>query len=477
MSLNEALGSKPQLNDLNPYLQGPYAPVEREITATELKVTGEIPQDISGAYYRNGPNPVRPPVEMHHWFDGDGMIHAIHIEDGKAVYRNRYVRTPDFVADQNGTLRRDGIFRSAVADESTVVYKNTSNTDIICHGGSMMALWYISGQPVRMDPRTLETTVTEQFGGALPNNVSAHSKVDLSTGELVFFDYALYEPWYTHGVVNRENILTHMTRIDLPGPRLPHDMAITENYSILMDLPVVFTEQAIKNRVWRIHHDEGLPTRFGVLPRYGEGADIRWFDFDSCYIYHVVNAWEEGDEVVMLACKMVDNGREADKRFGPYAPMVDVLALRAVLTRWRMNLKTGQGFEEQIDDTCTEFPIINLGMTGRRNRYSYHVAIPDTTTQVFDGIVKYDLETGAHQKHVFADHVYGSEPAFAPRKNADDEDDGYVITFTSHAVDSTSEALILDARDISGEPLARIHLPQRVPLGFHGTWANTSEMA
>lgn len=464
-----------ELNALNPYIHGPHAPVHEEITALDLKVTGEIPKDFCGAYYRNGPNPRKDPSTMHHWFDGDGMLHAIHFENGKAEYRNRYVHSTDFEADCAGTLEKNGIFLPATENDSTTVYKDTANTDIVMHNGELMALWYISGQPVRLDARTLETIGNEDFGGSLPKNVSAHSKVDLSTGEFIFFDYALYEPHYSYGIVDKNNQLKHFTQIDLPGPRLPHDMAITENYTIFMDLPVVFTDQGLRNKLWTIHHDEKLPTRFGVLPRYASGDKIRWFEFPGCYIYHVINAWEEGDNVVMYCCKMVDNGRDMPREYGPYAPMVNVLALRAVVTKWTMNMKTGATKEEQIDDTINEFPTINLGMVGKKSRYSYNVAIPDLDVQMFDGILKYDLQTGTHVRHSFAKNTYGSEPAFAPRIGATSEDDGYVITFVSNADDGSSKALILDAQNLSDKPLAEVHIPQRIPLGFHGTWANATE--
>ena len=467
----------PQLNDLNPYLQGAYAPIKEEITATELKVKGEIPRDFAGAYYRNGPNPYADPAGMHHWFDGDGMLHAIHFEDGKAEYRNRYVRSVDFDAERASRLEKGGIFEPATNDGSTTGYKDSANTDVVMHNGELMALWYISGQPVRLDARTLETVRSENFAGSLPKNVSAHSKVDLQTGEFLFFDYALYEPWYSFGVVDKNNNLSHFTQVELPGPRLPHDMAITENYAILMDLPIVFTDKGLQNKVWTIHQDEKLPTRFGVIPRKGEGIETKWFEFPACYIYHVINAWEEGDNVVMYCCKMIENGRDLPKQFGPYAPMVNVLALRAVVTKWTMNMKTGECKEEQLDDEISEFPVVNLGLVGRKTQYSYNASIPDTETQVFDGILKYDLGTGSYVKHRFAEHDFGSEPAFAPRLNAKSEDDGYVITFVTNGETGQSKALILDAQNMSDAPLAEVEIPQRVPLGFHGTWANAAEFA
>ncbi|MEM7704604.1 MAG: carotenoid oxygenase family protein [Pseudomonadota bacterium] len=465
------------LNSYNPYLHGPYRPVERELDISELPVTGELPTDFAGAYFRNGPNPLTMPSGMHHWFDGDGMVHGVYLEDGQARYVNRYVVSADFEADRTGHLEKGGIMYPATSDGTPTTYKDTANTDILVHNGELMALWYVSGQPVRLNARTLDTIRTETFAGKLPKNVSAHSKVDPATGEFLFFDYQLFEPRYSFGVVSSDNRLTHFTDIELPGPRLPHDMAITENYAVLMDLPVVLTDKALKAKRWNIHFDPKLNTRFGVLPRNGSGSKIRWFEFDSCYIYHVINAWEEGDEVVMTACRFLDNGRPLDNRFGPYAGMVDVLALRAHVYMWRMNMKTGETREIQLDDTVSEFPVINLGHTGKASRYSYLATIPDTSTQIFDGVMKFDFETKTSETYRFPLNCYGSEPAFAPRKNAGTEDDGYVVSIVTNTVDDTSALLVLDAKDMAAGPVAQVHLPQRVPLGFHGTWANSHEMA
>jgi len=461
--------TEPALNRFNPYVQGLFAPVSAEVTARDLPVIGEIPRDLRGAYFRNGPNPKAPPTGMHHWFDGEGMVHGVWFEDGRARYANRYVRTGDFLAEAKGAEAMPGIFeRSREVAGRPTVYRDTANTDIIVHNGRLLALWYISGQPVALDLETLETVRTETFGGKLPKNVSAHSKVDPVTGEFVFFDYALYEPKMSYGTVSADGQLTQFQEVDLPGPRLPHDMGLTENYVILHDLPVIFSDSAIRNRMWQIHV-ANQPTRFGVAPR--KGGDATWFEFPTCYVYHVINAWEEGDEVVMAACKMVPNGYTPDPAaYGPYAPMVTVLALRAQPFLWRMNMKTGKGRETQLDDALSEFPVVNLDYTGRKSRWSYHVVMDDHVLQRYSALRKYDLGRGRYEQHDFAHGVYGSEPAFAPREGGDGEDDGYVVTFTTDS-DGRSEAQILDARNFASAPLARVRLPQRVPAGFHGTWA------
>jgi len=469
------------LNTLNPYLQGLYEPVAAETTALDLNVIGEIPKDLHGAFVRNGPNPQHAPEGMHHWFDGDGMVHAVYFENGKAEYRNRYVQSDDFRAAKAGQdIGAGGVLMPSSksrpgSTRGELVYKDTANTDLVMHNGSLMALWYISGRPVRIDARTLETIGNEDFGAALPRHVSAHGKVDPRTGEFCFFDYSLTEPWMTYGIVSKDNVLTNFQRVDLPGPRLPHDMGLTENYVILHDLPVVFTEGGMRNHMWQIKVAD-QPARFGVAPRNGRGDQIKWFETDSCYIYHVVNAWEEGDEVVMTACMMTPNGYPPNPAHGPYASMVNVLALHAVPVEWRMNMVTGEVKKRQLDDRIGEFPVINLDRTGVKTNWSYHVSMAPEELQRFDGLYKYDLTTGNAQTHRFADGVGGSEPAFAPRIGSTGEDDGYVVVFAT-APDGTSEVQVLDAQAFDQGPIARIPLPVRVPAGFHGTWAPGDQIA
>lgn len=463
-------------NEMNPYLQGLYAPVSAETTALKLDVIGEIPRDLHGAFVRNGPNPAHAPEGLHHWFDGDGMVHAVYFENGKAEYRNRWVRTADYRAEAAGrTITAGGVMLPSArarpgSGRGDLVYKDTANTDLVFHNGSLMALWYISGKPVRVDARTLETIGDESFGGALPRHVSAHGKVDPKTGEFCFFDYSLYEPWMTFGVVDAQNNLTNFQKVDLPGPRLPHDMGLTENYIILHDLPVVFTEGGLRNSQWQIKVAD-QPARFGVVPKNGRGDQVRWFETETCYIYHVVNSWEDGDEVVMTACMMTPNGYPPNPAYGPYAAMVNVLALNAVPVEWRMNMVTGEVKKRVLDDRIGEFPVVNLDYTGRKTRWSYHVSMAPQELQRFDGLLKYDLNSGAAQTYRFAEGLGGSEPAFAPRVGATEEDDGYVIVFTTDEKTGASEVQVLNAQDFEAGPVARIPLPARVPAGFHGTWA------
>jgi carotenoid cleavage dioxygenase len=454
----------------SPYLEGLYAPIETEIDAVATPVFGEVPRDLNGSYVRNGPNPKRRAPGRHHWFDGDGMLHAVQIEDGTVRYRNRYIGTAHLAEeDAAGRALWRGLMEPTTLNPPHAPYKDTANTDVLCHDGSLLALWYVSGKPYRVDARTLETTGVESFGQERATRMTAHAKVDPHTGELFWFDYGPRPPFMRFGVVGADGSLQHTTSVELPGPRLPHDMALTENHVVLMDLPVFYNEAAMKRRQWIVDYHRDMPARFGVVARRAEGSTIRWFEAEPCYVYHVVNSWEQGDELVMIGCRCAEPIPDPDPSDGPLATALANLRLRARLHRWRFNLADGTTREEPLDDANVEFPTISMATQARKNRWGYAMQIPDTRTLLFDGVAKYDLVSGAREKHSFGDG-YGSEVAFAPRDGGTDEDDGYLLSFVQRDRDEPAELWILRAQALEDEPVARVRMPQRMPLGFHACW-------
>jgi carotenoid cleavage dioxygenase-like enzyme len=457
--------------EVNPYLKGPYAAVDDEVTVRGLDVlAGAVPDDLNGVYVRNGPNPQHHPVGRYHWFDGDGMVHSVHFADGQATYRNRWVRTDGFLAERDaGRAIWRGIIEPFAENPPGTPEKDTANTDLVFHRDRLIALWYRAGTPYALDPLTLETIGPEDFGGTLRCAVSAHAKVDEATGELMFFDFGVKPPYMRYGVVGPDGTVRHFAAIDLPGPRLPHDMAITERHSILMDLPLVADPQAARSGRHKLRFERDLPARFGVIPRYGKAADVRWFEADPCYIYHSVNARDEGDEVVLDVCR-VQQPKPVAADAGPLAQMLTYLRLDAHLHRYRFDLRTGRTIEQLRDDDNSEFPSMNQGFVGRPPRYAYNMHISPEKTLLFDGVMKYDVERGTAQTHWFGDGRWGSEAPFAPRPGARAEDDGYLVSYVHDERDGTSEVHVLEAGDITAAPVCRLRLPVRVPLGFHATW-------
>ncbi|MEY4358079.1 MAG: hypothetical protein RL469_1405 [Pseudomonadota bacterium] len=467
----------------NPYLHGPYTPVVSEITAVDLRVVqGEVPHDLFGAYFRQGPNPILEPRGAYHWFDGDGMVHGLYLRDGRASYIRKWIRTRALRDEiERGKVELSGIMgpydlRSIVGheiDSQNVDYtKDTANTTLNLHNGKLLAAWYNSGRMHRLDALTLDTEGEENFLGALDTTMNAHGKTDPRTGEFINYGYADFQPWLTYYVIGADGALRHKTRIDLPGPRLPHDTTITRNFTILHDFPLFHDPELLKRTNHRIvQFRRDLPTRFGVLPRYGTQEQIRWFEFEPGYVLHMVNAWEEGDWIMMDGCFQPDPTIRRDPSEGPLGSMLAYLRYKGHLRRWRMNLRTGEQQERQLDDLNVEFCLPDADLYGVKSRYSYHQLIPtDLQTLAFEGLVKYDHERGTRDVYHYPRGWFPSETTFAKSTRGGDEDSGYAVTLATDIADYRSEAWIFDAKDITRGPITRIALPGRVAAGFHAAW-------
>ena len=463
----------------NPYLHGVYAPTVNEIEADNLEVEGELPPDLVGAYFRNGPNPVFAPKNRYHPFDGDGMVHGVYFRDGSVSYRNRYVQTAakgQELAD--GRSVSPGVMGPFDYSVSPFGIKDTSNTDVLWHAGDLMTLWYNAGHPYRLNSHDLSTKGYFDLPGRQQRRMSAHAKVDWQTGELLFFDYGDEPPFMTYGVADPTGRLLHEVAIDLPGPRLPHDIGFTTHYAVLHDLPFFHDINVLRRhqcRVLTFHRD--IPTRFGIIPRRGAGREVRWFECEPCYILHASNCWEAGDWVVMDGCRSTNPMPDALPGEGELASMLAYMRLEASAYRWRFNLATGEVREGPIDDLNTEFNKSNPIFHGVKSKYSYHQRIPllheGGHTLRFTGLVKYNNDTGQRSQWDYGPGVFGNEAAFAPRPGADRdgaEDDGYLVNLVTDSRDWTSWCLVFDAADVAQGPIARVRMPHRVPFGFHTVW-------
>jgi carotenoid cleavage dioxygenase len=371
-----------QLNDLPvhdiPALDGNNGPIHQEDVFTNLQVIGTVPTDLNGLYVRNGPNAFYTPDWRYHAYDGDGMLHAVRFENGQVTYKNRWVQTAALQEEQAaGHALWKGLKEPWREDRPDEPQKNTANTDVKYHAGRLISMWYRSGMPYAVDPDTLETLGKADFDGAV-SRISAHSRPDEHTGELLFFDYSLQAPFMQYGVIGPDRQLKHKIDVDLPGPSLPHDMAITEHYTILHDFPLRPDPEALQAGRYKVRFDATQPSRFGVLPRYGQAHEIRWFLAKPTYMLHVVNAWEEGDEVVMVGTPYRlhedENGQPDGRRL---EKTIHLRQRDFMLYEWRFNLVTGKTHERVIDDVLnTEFPVINSLYQGRKNRYSYNIIFP-----------------------------------------------------------------------------------------------------
>lgn len=468
-------------DDDHPYRTGPWRPQTTEWRADDLEVVGEIPLDLDGVYLRNTENPVHPAIGRYHPFDGDGMIHLVGFRGGKAFYRNRFVRTEGFLAEQDaGESLWVGLAERADRAKRTDGWgarghlKDASSTDVVVHNGVVKSSHYECGQLYRMDPFTLDPLGASDWGGRFPREgVSAHTKVDEHTGEMLFFNYGLREPYLNYGVLNADDDLVHHVGIELPGPRLPHDMTFTENYAVLNDLPMFWDPALMDKGLFLASFHRDIPTRLGVIPRHGGADEIRWFEADPTYVLHWTNAWEEGDEIVVEGFFQHDPEPSTPPGAGYYERMSRFISLdgfQSRLHRWRLNLVTGEAKEEQLTETISEFGMINALSAGRPHRYTY-AALGEPGRFLFNGLVRHDTVTGAEERYELSPGVFGSETAVAPRVGSTSEDDAYLVTLTIDMNRDVSECLVFAAARMSEGPVATIRLPERISSGTHSTWA------
>lgn len=488
------------------YLAGNFAPVPDETPPRiDLPVRGYLPDCLNGEFVRVGPNPKFPPVAGYHWFDGDGMIHALRIKDGKATYVSRYVKTSRLkqeeyfggakfmkIGDLKGLF---GLFmvhmqllraKLNVLDLSYGV--GTGNTALIYHHGKLLALSEADKPYVIkvLEDGDLQTLGLLDYDKRLEHSFTAHPKVDPLTDEMFTFGYSQTAPYISYRVITKDGCMLNPVPITIPEPIMMHDFAITENYAIFMDLPLYFRPKEMVKGNLIFTFDPTKKARFGVLPRYAENELlIRWFELPNCFIFHNANAWEEGEEVVLITCRL--ENPDLDMVNGAIKDKLENFSNQ--LYEMRFNMKTGAATQKELSAPAVDFPRINENYTGRKQRYVYGTIL-DSVAKV-KGIVKFDLyaepEPGRKQLEVGGNVLgifdlgpgrFGSEAVFVPRQSGTtiEEDDGYLIFFAHEENSGESKVNVIDAKTMSPEPVAVVDLPCRVPYGFHAFFVNEEQL-
>jgi carotenoid cleavage dioxygenase-like enzyme len=446
----------------NLYLLGNYGPVSTEETVTDLTVTGAIPPSLNGRYLRNGPNPISPQEPAtYHWFAGDGMVHGIRLEDGHARwYRNRWVRSSSVAAALGEDERPGPVIEG---------FDFGANTNVIAHAGRTYAIVEAGSRPYELTPE-LETVGASDFQGTLPGGFTAHPKRDPETGELHAIAY--YWAWgnqVQYIIVGVDGRVRKTVDIPVGGPVSIHDLSITERYAVVYDLPVLFSSDALMEGYGFPYRwsDEYEP-RVGLLPLEGGPDDVVWSSVDPCYVFHPMNAHDEDGAVV------VDVMRHpkvfATHLNGPFEAL-------PVFERWRIDPVAGKVVTELLDDRPQEFPRVDERVVGRPNRYGYTAAGLDPTGDqpgfaLGGGLIKHDLEAGTSEERRFSGGA--GEAVFVPEHATSGEDEGYVLSLVYDPERDASDLVVLHSQDFCGDPVAVVHLPVRVPYGFHGNWAPDS---
>ncbi|MDZ7785342.1 MAG: carotenoid oxygenase family protein [Halioglobus sp.] len=436
------------------WLSGNYAPVLEERDVEGLAVSGELPQSLHGLYVRNGSNQ----EDIGHWFNGHGMLHGVRFQNGEAsLYRNRYVRTKLF-------LNPD------LAPNPTDIEANPSNVSVIHHGGKLLSLGEV-GLPYEIGSDSLETAGSYDFDGALNGWMTAHPKIHPDTGELLFFGYSVVNaPYLTYYRANAAGEIVQAEHITVPAPVMMHDFAATENYVLFYDLPVVFSlDEAIAGNPLPFGWDPDHIPRIGIMPQRGGDNDVIWFPIDPCFVFHTLNAYEDPGnprEIVLHASRL-------DAPF--WEDNVQDFSRPSWLYEWRFNLDTGSLVSAgRLLDAPFDFGQVNRNVWGKPYRYGYGLDFSERSTSEAPaqpvGIQRYDRHDGTStQLNLKERDLVPDEALFVPA-GAGGEDSGYLLSYAFNRRTATTDLLIIDAADIAAGPVATVHLPERVPHGFHGVW-------
>ncbi len=441
--------------DLNPYLSGTMAPVADEITAYDLPVTGALPAELEGRWLRNGPNPLSEvDAGIHHWFLGDGMVHGVRLRDGRAEwYRNRWVRGSR-VADALGSPPPAGSsFGDRDLGPNTAVGGFAGRTWAMVEAGTTpMALTY-----------ELDTIGYDDFSGTLPAGFTAHPKFDRATGELhgVCYAYPQHPDRVQHVVVGPEGRVTSMTDVPVDDMPMVHDMSLTSTSVLVYDLPVCLNrEMAIGGNPFPFSWKADHPARVGVLSR--ANGEIVWCEAPQAYVFHPVNAYDVDDGTVVVDVCRYDSMFDTD-RLGPIGDSQPRLA------RWVVDPGSCRVTETMLTEGAHEFPTHDPRVGTVRHRFAY------TASGLGLGPTsRVEVDTGEVVTHDHGSDRFGAEPLVVPKDGSTEEGDAWILVCVNDRAGGPAELVVLDGVDLAGPPVARVHLPRRVPDGFHGAWVPDS---
>jgi carotenoid cleavage dioxygenase-like enzyme len=423
----------------------PYRiPVTEEIEAFDLPVEGALPPELRGDYIRNGPNPP-PGAKPQHLFLGDGMLHGVRIEGGRArAYRNRWVRTRSFV-EHAKYVRMNGTIDLSVG---------VANTNVVAHGKRLMAL--VESSFPTLVTRELATQGPFDFDGRLTTPFTAHPKICPRTGEMHAFGMSFRPGALTYHRIDAGGTLIESRPIPVKGVTMMHDFALTQTHAIFMDLPVRFDFMRAIRGTMPYHWDAKYGARLGIVKRDDPSVPVRWIEIDPCYVFHVANAYDEGDNIVIDVAYYEELWRKDAGAFDP-----------TTLRRWTIDMRAGSVSRTMLDDRSVEFPRIDERLTGSAHRYVYAVGA-GATGDGRSAVYKFDVVNGTSSAHDFGAGCVPGEAVFVPA--GDGEDAGYLMCYVYDGTREGSDFVVLDAGEVTAGPIARVRLPARVPLGFHGNW-------
>ena len=447
-------------------------PMRFEADVYECEVEGEIPPELEGAYYRTGGDRQYPSLPEDIILNGDGLASMFRFENGHVSFRSRYVQTERLKREREARRRLYGHYRNKFTDDEAVSNlpqrDNTGNTYAFNHHGELYMLREDS-RPYRLDPATLETVEVGRFGNLGSTALTAHPKIDPQTGE--WWSYGVFargEPTTDASlhVFDRSGALVREEWFRTPYPGLSHDWGVTARHLVFPIMPLTADDRRLRAGGQYYQYDPDLPSMWGVMPRDGSAEQMRWFQNPGMVMGHVMNAYTEGEKVIVDTPVSPGNCFSffKDKHGNLPAPAETVTQL----TRIVFDLA-------KPDAEAVSLHPVN-GAFGDMPRIDDRFAMEKYRTGYFAwrdmprmGVGQIDWDTGELKLHELQGAA-AQEPLFVPRGPDAPEGDGFVLSAVDRFAERRTDLLILDGNDISRPPIATVKLPFAMPMAFHGSW-------
>ncbi len=481
--------------------RGPFRPMRFEATIEDCIVSGELPEGLEGGFYRNGPTWRRPNKQgLESVYTIDGMVQGLVFRDGKVEFRNRWVRTPKFVAEERAGRSlfsyADGEFGDwrgwglgdAIRDEHNAgIPQGVGAVNAMPFNGEVLALSEQGCPPIALDPITLETKGIVPWSSQLSDGLfekvcfgdgafGPHPKWDDVKGELWSCTYRDRKPFVSVHVVTLDGVVRTKHLDDGPYCAIAHDMWITENYAIVAFAPFLQDRARIAQGRGIYGWDTSLPTVIAVIRRDDIDGPVQWIeaDFEPEYIMHTLSANEIDGKIVLDGPIFDAPPFMTDELFspgGPFIPFWQVSTSR--VGRWVLDLQTGRAASEHLSDTPVELPKIDERFWGKPYEWGFYTAgEPVKDGMRMNTVMRRNVHTGKEDsytiKHDRPIGVY--ESVFVPRTPDAPEGVGYLITPVSHFNERHTDFMIFNAEDLSAGPVAKVELPFAVGWTPHGHW-------
>lgn len=460
----------------HPAFQSNLGPVGEEVDDLPAElIQGALPGEVAGTLLRIGPNPRFVPHDpaAHHWFLGDGMVHALRLGGGGCRYSNRWVRTAKW-RNENAAGRAlyGGWGYRPIDGGPPADLDGTANTSIVLHGGRLLALQE-SSPPIEIDPADLATIGQQLYGGRLGRTFTAHPKLDAATGELVAYGvqstgFGSEEAHYY--VLDAAGALVRSETFRLPFAAYVHDFLITASHVIFPLSPLVADRESARRGqpyVWR----GDRPALIGIFRRDAGPADVRWIETSAFYVFHVFNAYVGAESEIVADVLEYTRPPLFPDETGRVPTNAEI---SSAVVRW--TITTGTSPSIKRERVCAspahslEFPTIDRRRSALPHRIGYFVGREDGDRLGFNTLARVDFESGAVASRRYGSRDMLSEPLFVPRGQDAAPDDGWLAFLLYRDETRSSELHLQKASDLEGEPDAVFALPRRVPQGFHGAW-------